>query len=144
MTDKARHPAIDGLLAGLGAALGQALTLDDRGQCMLGFDGDVDVILAADAERLSWRSPLIEATSERANISLQLNYGRLPSSLSIALDKSSNVLTLFGSANADSLTADILIAKVAELVAYLPEIRGRLDGSDATKVQPPMPGGIRA
>jgi hypothetical protein len=134
----------DGLLTGMEAALGQPLALDDSGQCVLLFDGDVEIVISVAAQQVMLRATLLPSTADRAVAALALNYGRLPLRMSVALDPPSNLLVLFASAAEGMLAGEELVSLVAEMVGLVPQLRSSLQ-PDKAEAGPhlQMPGGIR-
>jgi hypothetical protein len=133
----------DDLLAGLSAALGQSLTRDRTGQCVLLFEGDVEVVLAATEGGITVRSALLALTPGSAAMALEMNYGQLPPRLWVALDRRSGLLVLFTLVETGQLTADTLVSLVAETVGLVPQLRAHFAGNEAAPVRAPMPAGIR-
>ena len=135
----------DPLLTGLSNALGQAIALDDSGQSVLEFEGDVEIVLAANGDLITARSALMPLTEADARAALTMNYGELPSGVTVALDERSNLLVLFWSAEPDAVTPDRLVSLVAQMVAAVPEARGKLSRRDpAAAAPPPPPDAIKA
>jgi hypothetical protein len=117
------------LLGEVSAALGGPLGLDEAGQCVLGFEGNVEVLLAVDDEGalLSLSSELGVARNEAAcQAALTMNYGGLPPRLSIALEPASGQLALFCLLAVAGVTTEELLELLAEFVTLRAAIRERL------------------
>ncbi len=133
--------AAQALLDELSVALDSPLRFDAAGQCALGFDGGVEILLSVDEEGsfLSISSALGVATNEATRqAALTMNYGRLPPSLSIALDPASEGLSLFCLLPAAGLAGEDFVKLLMEFVALCPMVRDRLTASVSKDLPPPI------
>jgi hypothetical protein len=139
----------DMILAELSAALGEKLTFDATGQCALGFDGNVEVVLAraSTADALTLRSEIVRVAphdASRLRTALAVNYGDLPPGMCIAFDAVSEQLMLFCIVPLDALEGDDLLALVGRFVELTPVIRSRFapTGGDAMSGPHAASGGV--
>jgi hypothetical protein len=137
MTNDRDNPFIAALVTGLSNALGQAIALDESGQIVLEFEGDIEIVLAANGDLITVRSALVPLTGADARAALAMNYGRLPSGMGVALDERSDLLVLLWSAEPEALSPDRVVAQVAQMVATVPQLKGMLARQDTVFAEPP-------
>jgi len=142
MADTRHDESDETLLAGLSATLGEPIAFDEHGQCVLLFDSDVEIALASDGDLITARSALLPLTPDRATAALSLNNGGLAPGMALAHDHGTGLLVLYVAAHRDGLTADALVALVAQIVALVPDLRARLAGEAAADADIPL-GAIR-
>jgi hypothetical protein len=123
------HPVLQSLLATLSNAIGDRVVLDERGECGLEFDGDVDVVLAQvhDGEILSLRSP-VSAVGQTLDATLlqealTLNFTSMPPGYTLALDTDSGRLDLLSLIDTATTSADVFLSRVAGFVEMVPALR---------------------
>ena len=128
MTGSALSPTSD-LLEGLADAIGQPVSIDERNECVIEFDGPVDVVIAQaqDPDVLSVRSaitPLGEPLpAELLEEVLALNFTNMPPGYAIALDGSSAQLMLLALVDAQHTSRDHFLSLVAGLLELVPALR---------------------
>ena len=125
-------------LTPLSAALGTTLTPEPDGQCVLRFEGPVDVIMSAvpDTELLILRSPLrpaIRGDDACLRNALEINATELPPGYFIGIDPLAEELRLIR--YAAFIEAAELPRVVAEIVDMVPNLRLAL-GADRSQPQP--------
>ncbi|MES2785789.1 MAG: CesT family type III secretion system chaperone [Pseudomonadota bacterium] len=131
------------LVSALSDAIGQPIGFDDRGECVMDFDGmgrrggytgaaavELVVSRSPDAATLTVRSTLTEAGHcvdlpllERA---LGLNYTHMPAGHSIALDPVSRHLVLIYPVDAANASPDEFLRAVAGFLELVPQLRDEL------------------
>ncbi len=127
--DNQATAASQGLLASLSDILGSPLPWDGAGRCALSFDGGIELLLAMheDRESLTVSAELVTVADEaRCRVALELNYGRLPATLLLALDRASGRLLLFTRQPVASLSGEMLVHLLADFVECLPAVRAHL------------------
>jgi hypothetical protein len=117
------------LLVALSDALGQPIDVDDQDECVLVFDGPVDVVLAQapGTQVLSLRSALTTAGwpigPRLLQEALALNYTSMPAGCAIALDDTAPQLVLLAAVDAERTLPDALLSLLADFVALVPQLR---------------------
>lgn len=123
------NPSAAQLLAALSQSLGYAISLSDRQECILEFEGPAIVTLsqAEHPSLLSVRSDLtapaqpIDAMLMR--LALGLNFTHMPAGCSIALDEVRHCLSLVATVDADATSPDVFLLMLAGFVELLPQLR---------------------
>jgi hypothetical protein len=122
-------PHVPQLLSALSDALGQPIDIDEEDECVLEFEGPVEVVLAQapDAEVLSFRSALTGAGQplepELLRRALAFNYTSMPPGCSIALDDTAPQLVLVALVDAERTSPDALLSVLSGFVELVPQLR---------------------
>jgi hypothetical protein len=133
------------LLTALSGASGQQIDIDDQDECVLSFEGQIDVVLAQapGTQVLSLRSaltppgwPIGPALMRGA---LALNYTSMPAGCAIALEDTASQLVLLALVDAERTLPDALLSLLAEFVEIVPRLRETFEAAQGA-VDPPMVG----
>ncbi|MRD48880.1 CesT family type III secretion system chaperone [Caenimonas koreensis] len=116
------------LVSALSDALGQPVGIDDGDECVIEFDGDVQVVLAqtASAQVLSLRSDISAAGAADPRLmqwALELNYTSMLPGCAIASDDAAQQLVLVALVDADFVSSDQLLSLLAGFVQLVPQLR---------------------
>lgn len=131
------NSSLSNLLGALSEAIAQSIDIDEREECVLEFEGAVEVVLAQarDGHVLSFRSPVTPAGQPleiaRLHQALAFNYTRMHTSMplgcAIALDEASSQLLLVGMVDADRTPAEDFLSVLSQVIELVPPLRESFD-----------------
>ncbi|MBC7603637.1 MAG: type III secretion system chaperone [Ramlibacter sp.] len=116
------------LVCALAEALGQPVDIDDNDECVLEFEGLVDVVLAqtVNSQVLSLRSAISQASPLEPQLmqwALALNFTSMLPGCAIAFDDAEKQLALVALIDADHVSPDHFLSLLAGFVAMVPQLR---------------------
>ena len=126
----------DSWIAALSGALGRPIEWDGQSECVLDFDGDIEVVLAAvpETDLLGARAPLTfegDAVSPAMlRAALESNYSRFAPGFAIALEPGTGQLVLIAALPPAMVTQEGLTDLLAALLQIVPHLRMQLPLGD--------------
>lgn len=119
-------------MSALSEALGQPVGIDDGDECVLEFDGAVEVVLAqtASAQVLSLRSAISEQGPHDLTLmqwALALNFTTMLPGCALAFDEVTQQLELVSLVDASHVSPDQFLSILDGFVTMIPQLRDQYD-----------------
>lgn len=121
--------AVSQLLSALSQSLGYVIAMGEREECVLEFDGPIEVVLsrAQHPSLLSVRSELTPAgqpiDAMLMRLALALNFTHMPAGCAIALDEARQCLALVATIDADACAPEQFLLMLSGFIELAPQLR---------------------